>query len=108
MKDITKLDFVGKINFNWLNHWYDYKEIRKCLKKVIKEDWILDFRYRVGIGGWEIETIYTQITMYDIERFNKAFEDSIYRLSSIGLNYDLVDGKKIRPNVCITIDYKIG
>jgi hypothetical protein len=108
MKDITKLDFIGKVRFDWLDHWIEYKEIRKILLKVFpKEDWIQDFRYRLGIGGWEIETIYTQITMLDIDRLNKVFEDSIFRVFSIGLNYDLINVKKIRPNVCITIDYKI-
>lgn len=108
MKDFTMLDFIGKIRFDWINCWDDYKEIRKCLLKVFrKEEYILDFRFRKHIGGWEVETIYTQIPMYEIDNLNKAFENSIYRISGIGLNYDLVDVKKIRPNVCITIDYKI-
>ena len=33
MKDITKLDFIGAINFDWLDSWKEYKEIRKILLK---------------------------------------------------------------------------
>ena len=109
MKDITKLDFIGAINFDWLDNWKEYKEIRKILLKVFpKEDtWIQNFRYRRGLGGWEVETLYSTLTSYDLERLNEAFEGTLYRITGVGFNYDWAETKNIHTNLCLTINWKI-
>ena len=109
MKDITKLDFIGKIKFDWLNDWKKYKEIRDILLKVFphEDTWIQNFRYRTGIGGWEVETLYSELSNYDIEQLNKAFEGTSYRITGIGFNYDFLKTKKINSNLCLVINWKI-
>ena len=109
MIDIVSLDFIGKIRFDWLNNWKEYKEIRKILLKVFPKEniWIQNFRYKKNIGGWEIETLYSTLSSHDLERLNKAFEGTMYRISNIGFNYDWAETKNIHPNLCLTIDWKI-